>query len=25
VVHSLGSNGFTTSFEVDRPAEGKCP
>lgn len=25
VVHSLGSGGFTTSFDVDRPAEGKCP
>jgi uncharacterized protein len=25
VVHSLGANGFTTSFEVDRPVEGKCP
>jgi phage protein D len=25
VVHSLGASGFTTSFEVDRPAEGKCP
>ena len=25
VVHSLGATGFTTSFDVDRPVEGKCP
>jgi phage protein D len=25
VVHSLGASGFTTTFDVERPAEGKCP
>jgi phage protein D len=25
VVHTLGASGFTTSFDVDRPVEGKCP
>jgi len=24
VVHTLGASGFTTSFDVNRPVEGKC-